>query len=266
MHATVGEERFVNPPPSMKRSRSLWPREHGAYVQLLVPLVTALACHLPTVVALLLALASGLAFLANEPLLVVLGHRGPRMQAHDGARARRRLAMLAALAIATGGAALALADRETLLMGALVAPAAVAVTILATRGLEHSLAGQLLAAIALAGLAAPVAVASGVLPATAIAIWIAWSAGFACTVIAVHRVIARHRKPASALDILAVLAIGTIVVGGVLVTSSIVPVPFGALALGLVARPPRATRLRAIGVVVTVVAALAGAYLAIILA
>jgi hypothetical protein len=55
--------------------RSLWPREHGAYAQLGAPLATAIAMQAPTIGALALASAACLAFLANEPLLVVLGHR-----------------------------------------------------------------------------------------------------------------------------------------------------------------------------------------------
>src|SRR5262249_5958355 len=51
-------------------TRSLWPREHGAYAQLGAPLATALARQVPTVPAALLAAAACCAFLANEPLLV----------------------------------------------------------------------------------------------------------------------------------------------------------------------------------------------------
>ena len=68
------------------RRRSLWPREHGAYAQLAAPLLTALVIVRPTVAAALLALAACIAFLANEPLLVVLGHRGKRMREQDGRR------------------------------------------------------------------------------------------------------------------------------------------------------------------------------------
>jgi YwiC-like protein len=69
--------------------RSLWPREHGAYFQLAVPLITALAMRVPSSAGVALAVASCLAFLAHEPLLVRVGLRGPRMQQRDGVRARR---------------------------------------------------------------------------------------------------------------------------------------------------------------------------------
>ncbi|HEY5937251.1 MAG TPA: YwiC-like family protein, partial [Kofleriaceae bacterium] len=100
----------------MTRPRSLWPREHGAYVQLLVPLLTGLAARVPTIAAVLLAIAACAAFLANEPLLVVLGHRGARMKTRDGDRARARLVLLASIAFACGAGGLALAGRETLMI------------------------------------------------------------------------------------------------------------------------------------------------------
>src|SRR5688572_32010037 len=104
----------------MARQRSLWPREHGAYAQLAAPLLTALVVVRPTVAAGLLAAAACCAFLANEPLLVVLGHRGKRMREQAGTRAARRLALLASLAAAMGIAGLVLAPHS-LAIAALVA-------------------------------------------------------------------------------------------------------------------------------------------------
>jgi peptidoglycan/LPS O-acetylase OafA/YrhL len=68
--------------------RSLWPREHGAYFQLALPLLAACARRAPSVAMVLLALAAAAAFVAHEPLRVVLGHRGSRRlaQARAGSR------------------------------------------------------------------------------------------------------------------------------------------------------------------------------------
>ena len=248
----------------MSRPRSLWPREHGAYVQLLVPLVAALASRIPTAGAMLLAVAAGAAFLANEPLLVVLGHRGPRMKTRDGARARTRLVLLVAIAIACGGGGLALAGRATLAVAPLVAIPCAVMLLLAWRRAEHTLAGELIAAVAVSGLAAPVAVASGVPATIALAIWGAWSVGFACSVIAVHRVIARHRRAAEAVDLVAAIGLA-----GLVTALALAPpvwwtaLPLAAIALGVVVRPPPATRLRTLGVVVTIVAAAAGLWVAV---
>lgn len=66
------------------RTRSLWPREHGAYIQLLVPLVTSLLATGLSWAAAAIAVGAGFAFLTSEPLRVVLGGRGPRMREATG--------------------------------------------------------------------------------------------------------------------------------------------------------------------------------------
>ena len=87
--------------------RSLWPREHGAYGQLALPLLTALLSGRPSGPAGLYAFAAVCAFLAHEPLLVLLGHRGPRAQRECAGSARVRLALLSAGALLCGALALA---------------------------------------------------------------------------------------------------------------------------------------------------------------
>jgi hypothetical protein len=81
----------------MTHGRSLWPREHGAYAQLGAPLLCALLVRAPTLPAILLASGAVFAFLANEPLLVLLGHRGRRMLATESGRARVRLTCVGSL-------------------------------------------------------------------------------------------------------------------------------------------------------------------------
>src|SRR4051812_49522750 len=98
------------------------PREHGAYGQLLFPLVTALAVGRPRVVAWLLAASAVGAFLAHEPLLVLLGQRGAR-----AARAQRGQAAIwfggtAVAAAGGGGGAGAMLAADV--GGVLVGPAA----------------------------------------------------------------------------------------------------------------------------------------------
>ncbi|PYR50160.1 MAG: hypothetical protein DMF89_10175, partial [Acidobacteria bacterium] len=86
----------------------MFPREHGAYGQLLFPLITALAIGHPGAAALCLSASAVCAFMAHEPLLVLLGHRGARAVREQGLRARRWLAAFAAGAIASGAIAMAL--------------------------------------------------------------------------------------------------------------------------------------------------------------
>jgi hypothetical protein len=200
--------------------------------------------------ALLLTVAAVCAFLANEPLLVVLGHRGPRLRENEGARARRRLIVLGAVAAACGGIGLARVSSTTLQLAALaMAPVAVLLVLAWRRG-QHSLAGEIVAAITLPGACAPIASASGVGVHDALLLWAAWSAGYVASVLAVHRVIARNRHAASVVD--GVIAVG--LAGGIAAIVLVAPrsfvlaLPLVAMSAALVVRPPGARHLRAIGV------------------
>jgi len=245
-----------------QRKRPLWPREHGAYAQLLAPLATALVLVRPTLASGLLASAACAGFLANEPLLVVLGHRGKRLREQQGRDAARRLAVLATVAGAVGAAGLVLAPNA-LPVAALVAIPALLTIVLAWRRLERTLAGELGAAVALSGASALVLVASGATQGAALAIWGAWAIGFACTVVAVHRVIARNRAAATWRDTLAIVGLlaVTSASAALLIRGSLLgaATPLALASMILVIRPPRATYLRTIGVALVVASVATGA-------
>ena len=246
--------------------RSLWPREHGAYFQLGVPLITALALRTPAPAAMAMSAAAVLAFLANEPLLVLLGHRGLRLREQAGGRARRRLAVLATSAVALGVLGLALAPRPALGMAAIVAVPVAALLALAWRKAQHTAAGELVAAVALTGAASPVLAAGGAPVASALAFWLGWALGFSATVLAVRRVIARHRRPASRRDRGLAVGLGIVTVAAAVLAarmpalrlSGATAAPLAGVAAAVVLAAPSATRLRAIGVVIAIVAVLAG--------
>lgn len=238
--------------------RSLWPREHGAYVQLLVPLIAALAASRPAIAGGACAVAACLAFLAHEPLLVVLGTRGARRRDGDGPRARRWLALLAGGALVAGVAGLVVAPPIALAGAGAVGGLAAILVALARKKAEHTLGGELVAAAALTGASAVVRLTGGASIESAAIWWLGWAIGFAATVIAVHRVIARHKRTATALD--RVLAVAGVAVSVALVaTASFVAAPLVLAATVIVAAPPPATRLRAVGIAVSIVAALSGA-------
>lgn len=250
------------------RLRSLWPREHGAYAQLALPLLAALLVRTPTLPAGLFAIAAVGAFLANEPILVLLGHRGARHVTSDGPRSRRRLWGLAATTLVAGTAGIALANNPTLVVTSLAAIPAFALVGIATRGGQHTLVAELVAAVALPAAAAPVAVASGVAVSSAMLVWGAWALGYGASVIAVHRVIARHRRAAGQLDRAIAVALCTAIVIACVVASWFpivsVVLPLLALSTALVMRPPRARHLRAIGIAL-VAASVASVFVAIVL-
>lgn len=175
--------------------RSLAPREHGAYGQLFVPLVAALAMGRPTIGALGLGIAGSAVFFAHEPVLVLLGRRGGRALREDAARAKKRLGALALVTLAAGGAALASAPASALV--AAVAPLFLGAFVgwLVQRNLEKTAAGEMAAAAALAGVAVPVAIASGVPWSAAAGAWGAWTVAFGASTWAVRAVIAHQRAP-----------------------------------------------------------------------
>jgi hypothetical protein len=211
----------------------------------------------------LFAIAASAAFLANEPLLVLRGHRGRRMQDEHRRRAACRLAVTAAIAAAAGGFAIASASIVAAATAGVVAAPAALMFGLAWMRRERSWWGELVAAIALPAAGAPVMVASGVAWQSAMLVWVAWSIGFACSVIAVRRVISRHRKASTWRDSIVVLSFG-VVTTLTAIAARDEPVYLASALLAcfatlIAARPPSASRLRPIGVLLTVVAIAAGA-------
>jgi hypothetical protein len=234
----------------------MFPKEHGAYGQLLFPLITALAIGRPGAGALALAGAAIAAFFAHEPLLVLLGHRGARAAREERARAVRWFALFA-----TPAAALALvayarfpdAARNAMLLLALLGAVLGATIVL---GGEHTLAGETLTAVALSALCVPLAIGSGAPPYDAHTIAFVYGASFVSATACVHGVIARTRKPpaigARATGVaVALLSIGVLAQLGRLGRISDIapwaalPLCVGGTALALF--PPSARRLRIVG-------------------
>ena len=176
--------------------RSLLPHEHGAYGQIALPLVCALGLGRPGVAAGLLAAGAFAGFLSYEPLLVATGNRGKRARDEDGARALRLAAGLLSVAVALAAAGFALASPGARLASAVPPVLAAGIALLVRLELERTVAGEVAVATALSSAGFPVAVASGVLPATAAAAWLAWTLGFAATTLAVEVVLTRARAPA----------------------------------------------------------------------
>ncbi|CAN5713703.1 hypothetical protein BH11MYX3_BH11MYX3_35060 [soil metagenome] len=241
--------------------RTLWPREHGAYAQLGMPMITALAIRSPSWSALALATGACLAFLANEPLLVVLGHRGARLRESLGRSASRRLAITLAGAVLATGIGLSRAPAPALLLAAIVAAPALAMIVLAVTRSAHSLWGELVAAVALPGAAAPVAAASGLSWQTAAVLWLAWSIGYAASVVSVHEVLRRNRRAWPGLA-LAVLAVAT-GCASVVERELLAALPLVGVGAFVAIRLPSARRVRSIGVAM-VVASTGAAALALV--
>jgi hypothetical protein len=156
----------------------LVPREHGAYAQLALPLAAAYAGGWPGAAACLFGLAAIAAFLAHEPLLIRLHHRGKRAFTEAGQRAGRRLAVLAIVGVGAAGLAAYLAPAAAAMA---LLPAFVAVVLAAFifKRRERTVAAEILASAALGSAALPVAVASGWHAEAALSAFAGWIAGFA---------------------------------------------------------------------------------------
>lgn len=181
-------------PASPPKPRSLLPHEHGAWGQLAMPLVTALAIATPTAAALALVAAVVLAFLAHEPALVLLGQRGRRVKDEEGPRARRWLAVTGGLAALAGAAGVALAPPLARLSLAVPAVLAAAVAVLVVRRLEKTVAGEIAVAAALASAGLSVALAGGAPLRHAVAAALAWVLAFSAATLGVQVILERARS------------------------------------------------------------------------
>lgn len=236
-------------------TRSLMPREHGAYGQLALPMLSALAVGAPTWASLALAVGFVAGFLAHEPLLVTLGQRGGRAKREHGARATRRgitLAALSALGVVLGAV---LGGPEV--RGALLLPAVLglALTPFVLTRRERSLSGELLAAAALSATALPLARAGGASPTVAAVVVAVWTVGFAVATVVIRGVIAASRGDASArLPLRAAFPAMTLVAGASIGAASpgvgaftLAVAPICLLSLALALRPPHVRQIRAVG-------------------
>jgi hypothetical protein len=234
----------------------MFPREHGAYGQLLFPLIAALAIGRPGWAAFFWAAAAVCAFLAHEPLLVLMGQRGSRAAREERQTARRWLVAYALAGAACAAPAwwlMAPAART-----AVMVPAALALIFagVLAAGREHTAAGEAFSAVVMASLAWPAALAAGALPIAARTCAAVFGASFAAGTLAVHAVIARTRRPPAVLPRALAVAAASMVPGllwylsrlGVLdAMAPIAALPMSIAAAFTAAIAPPARRLRYVG-------------------
>jgi hypothetical protein len=154
--------------------RKMVPREHGAYAELLFPIVTVFLGGSPTTSTWLLATGAIACFLANEPLLVLFGQRGTRMKREENDRAKRALLIFFLVALGAGIAGLLLAPTVVQYAVALPLALGVGLVMLAVQGLERSMMGEGLAAAALSSIAIPLGLSAGLGLTEALAVALIW--------------------------------------------------------------------------------------------
>lgn len=231
-------------------TRSLMPKEHGAYGQLAFPALSALALGEPTLAAGAVSVSACAAFVAHEPLLVLLGRRGARARREDGARAARAFAIAAFVAGASAVVALARAPAQawTLAPAALLATLVVPFVI---TGREKSLVGELLVVAALSALALPIATMSGVPARTAAWLCCVWAAGFGLATVGVREAMRQAREPGQATRLPLVAPAAAVVALGVSAALGwwlpLAVVPFVAASAQLIVAPPPPRHIRRVG-------------------
>ncbi len=232
-------------------ARSLIPREHGAYAQLVLPQLAVLCAARLTLGAVLMCASAALAFVSHESLMVASGARGTRALREEGQRARRTLSSygLVGAALGLAGASLLAPNLRITLVPPLVLGA---LALLASARLgPRSLLSQLASSAAFACIVLPVGVVGGLPLRSAVIHSVVW-----LTVFLISTLMARtlaHREERSRRFLVAVSAAFILGVAWALVGAR-VPMP-AALALtpacvacvAVALRPPSPTKLRAVG-------------------
>lgn len=257
----------------MAATRLLLPPEHGAWAQLLFPLVTALSLPDAGVQAWLLALAVLCAFLASESLRVLAGSRGSRVARELAPAARRSLLVLLVGALVASATVLVTATVPVRWATAVLAAVSASVWLHALRGGLKTTWGELHVTTALSCWATPVALAAGAPLAWAVTMPCAWTAAFAAATLAVRSVTARgFRRPfrhyqaaAIALALSAAVALSALARADALhplVVFTFLPTAAVVLLVAIVVPPTRWLKHIGWAVVVTSVILLAGLILA----
>lgn len=233
---------------SRTRCASLWPKEHGAYGQLFIPLLASMIAIGPSVAGAAIAVASICAFLAHEPVVVLLGHRGPKARRTLARAAWIRTGILVSSAAAATTVACALSPS---LLAALV-PVGLNAALVAGfvwRRNEKTLFGEVAAASALASAGFLVLVAAGAPWRAALTFWAVWVAGNAAATASVRTVIASFKgNPERASGV--VLAAATAAPLALLAAGRLpmlAAVPMVIVAWAIVALKPHPRALRKVG-------------------
>jgi len=239
---------------------TLLPKEHGAYGQLSLPLVTAVIVAGPSMAGLLLALSGVAAFLAHEPASVLLGLRGARIRQELGGTAIRWMICALGVSAIAGAIALLVIHRNARWSIAVPIVPAILLGMATVRGREKSWYGEVAAALAFAGLAVPIVMSGGGSSTSAIAVAAPFALLFVTSTLAVRTVILRvrggghprammaTRRTVFAAAAVSMTCLAWLVADKALPAATIAAAGPGLLTAVVIAvRPPHPTRLREIG-------------------
>jgi hypothetical protein len=253
--------------------RWLVPREHGAYGQLAFPMLAGLGSGRPGLAAACLVVSFAAAFVAHEPVLVLIGQRGTRARRESYSDAVMTLAVSGTIAVVAALIGLALMPRTGRWTVAVPAAFALAAVPMIVQRTQKTTTGEMHVALTLASCALPVGVAAGVSQQKAAACWFVLAIGFWAATLAVRATIAIQRRESAAGLRAAAIALA---VAGPLITILVTAVfglhaglwtaslPLAVLALVLALATPSARHLRAIGWSLIAASAAAAVLLAVL--
>ena len=174
-------------------SKALLPREHGAYFELGFPVLSGLTVAAPTMASVAIATSAVALFLAHEPLAVLSGLRGRRLQEQAGADARTVFGTLVTVGAVVGLAGLwmagSAAQRAALIP--LVLTGALAPWII--RRQQKSIAAELMVVAVFASLVLPLGAAGGMDPRVTRIVAAVWFASYVPGTVAVHALKLYHK-------------------------------------------------------------------------
>jgi len=177
----------------MSTTRALLPRESGAYAELAFPLLTGFLAGGVSPPAVGFAVAVVAWFLAREPLAVLNGVRGKRLEASLRTPARRAAFVLGGLGAVGAAVALVLAPPPARLWAGVPGAFGVALAPALLRGHPKRLGGEILVAFGLATMILPIGLAGRMPLRVALAASAVWASCFILATLAVHAIKARHK-------------------------------------------------------------------------
>ena len=169
------------------------PREHGAYSQMALPLVTSLVVARASLPAILMAIAVVCGFLAHEPLVLLLGSRGVRARHATGSRAPVWFATTVISMLAAGVAAFWLTPVTVRWSFALPLVPAAWVGVAASIGQEKRAATEIAVALAFASVALPICLSAGVAGEVAASIALVFGSVYVTGVLCVRAIVLGKR-------------------------------------------------------------------------
>ncbi len=176
----------------------MFPKEHGTYGQLGCPVVTALAIGHGRPAGFLVAAGAIAAFLAYEPLQIVLGRRGARAKREFADVARRHVWARALLALCLGGSGITLGRGDALRAAIVPVVLAAAFVSMVSARREKSAVGETLAALVLSSAAVPISVCAGAELRSGAWVAASWAAASIIGTLSVRGVIQRSRDGGNA--------------------------------------------------------------------